>query len=301
MPPVAAGTFGVEPRELRRLRLHRRDSIGPSYHVLTFETDTPVSARAGQFVMMRFAKGGRAPFLPRPMSLLAAGERPSILLKVIGEATERFACASSGELFDVLLPLGVPWSPCPQGCHPLLIAGGVGVAPLLFLARELKQTCTLPVLALFGGRTAADLPLSAELASVAALRVATEDGSMGTHGRVTVLAEDVLRQMVDDKLALKVYTCGPRSMMGAIARLCRCLGVRCEVSLEARMACGYGVCLGCAVPRASGPESTGAASLSCPPGYIYACTEGPCVEAGSVDWSEEQSERLSDAPAAFGG
>ena len=299
MPAVDIEPVPGAPRKLSRLRLHRRDSIGLAYHVLTFETDTPLQARAGQFVMMRTATSGPSPLLPRPMSLLAAGERPAILLKVVGEATERFARASSGELFDVLLPLGTPWGPCPEGHRRLLIAGGVGVAPILFLARELSERSALLPLALFGGRTASDLPLSAELASVAALRVATEDGSAGTRGRVTVLAERVLCELAKEAIPAKVYTCGPRLMMASIAQMCRSAGVRCEVSLEARMACGYGVCLGCAVPRRS-PRSSdeGEGTLSRPSGYIYACTEGPCVDAESVDWPGELSESAAQAREA---
>ena len=258
-------------RRLSRLLLHRRDSIGTAYHVLTFETSTPIAARAGQFAMVRSAAWGQAPLLPRPMSLLTAGDRPSILIKVVGEGTRRLAHASSGEPFDLLAPLGVPWRPCPAGHRPLLVAGGVGVAPLLFLARELASSAPRP-LALYGARTAVDLPLDFELASLAELRVATEDGSRGTPGRVTVLLERTLAELAAAGQAVQVYTCGPEAMMAAVASLCAARGVRCEVSLETPMACGYGVCLGCPVPRTAG-------------GFLYACTEGPCVDAATIDWS----------------
>src|SRR5262245_48312055 len=95
-------------RKLHRLTLHRRDSIGTAYHVLTFEARDALSVRAGQFAMVRGAAWGDAPLLPRPMSLLTGGERPSILIKVVGEGTGRMAHASSGEPFDLLAPLGVP-------------------------------------------------------------------------------------------------------------------------------------------------------------------------------------------------
>jgi dihydroorotate dehydrogenase electron transfer subunit len=261
----------LAPRRLARLLLHRRDAIGTAYHVLTFTADEPIAARAGQFAMVRGAAWGQAPLLPRPMSLLTAGDRPSILIKVVGEGTRRLAHASSGEPFDLLAPLGLPWRPCPDGHRPVLVAGGVGVAPLLFLARELASSRPL---ALYGARTSADLPLDLELAAVAELRVATEDGSRGMHGRVTVLLERALSELAAGGHLAKVYTCGPEPMMAAVAALAAARGVPCEVSLETPMGCGYGVCLGCPVPRAA---SHG--------GFLYACTEGPCVDAASIDWA----------------
>lgn len=267
MAEALIGADTPSSRRLARLLLHRRDSIGTAYHVLTFESDAPIVARAGQFAMVRSATWGRAPLLPRPMSLLTAGDRPSILIKVVGEGTQRMAHASSGEPFDLLAPLGVPWAPCPPDRRPILVAGGVGVAPLIFLARDLAASGTRP-LALYGGRSASDLPRDAELAASAELRVATEDGSRGAKGRVTVL----LARALDEGVDVKIYTCGPDAMMAAVARMCAERGVPCEASLETPMACGYGVCLGCPVARREG-------------GYLYACTEGPCIDAAAIDWS----------------
>lgn len=259
-------------RKLWTLRLHRRDSIGEAYHVLTFETAEPMPARSGQFAMVRGAAWGEAPLLPRPMSLLTAGERPSILIKVVGEGTARMAHASSGEPFHLLAPLGRPWSPCPPDHTAVLVAGGVGVAPLVFLARDLTESSRRP-LALYGARTHHDLPLTEELEAVADLRIATEDGSRGTRGRVTVLLEEALAKLAREGVKPKVYTCGPDRMMAAVAKICAEAGVLCEVSLETPMACGYGVCLGCPVPRSSG-------------GFLYACTEGPCVDATAIAWDK---------------
>jgi dihydroorotate dehydrogenase electron transfer subunit len=207
------------------------------------------------------------------MSLLTSGDRPSILIKVVGEGTRRLAHASSGEPFDLLLPLGLPWRPCPPGHRPVLVAGGVGVAPLIFLARELSAGAGPRPLALYGGRTAADLPLDVDLADAGELRVATEDGSRGARGRVTLLLEQALDELAAARQPAQIYTCGPDAMMAAVARLCEARGVPCEASLETPMACGYGVCLGCPVPR-RGQE-----------GYLYACVQGPCVDATTIDWS----------------
>jgi dihydroorotate dehydrogenase electron transfer subunit len=263
------------PKRLWDLSLERRDAIGHAYHVLTFAAREPIDALPGQFAMVRSAMWGDAPLLPRPMSLLTSGANPSILIKVVGEGTRRMALASPGEPFSLLAPLGLPWSPLPEGHRAILVAGGVGVAPLLFLARELARAAAsseLP-LALYGARTHADLPLHEELAEVSELRVATEDGSRGEKGRVTILVERALEQIASEGRApAKVFTCGPSGMMAAVASLCEKRGVLCEVSLETPMACGYGVCLGCPVPRHAG-------------GFLYACMEGPCIDAALIDWS----------------
>jgi dihydroorotate dehydrogenase electron transfer subunit len=258
-------------RRLVTMPLHRRDSIGPLYHVLTFDAREPVEARAGQFAMIRSATWGQDPLLPRPMSLLTAGDRPSILIKVVGEGTLRMAHASSGEPFELLYPLGIPWHPLPAGRRAVLVAGGVGVAPLLFLARELASQSKERPLVLYGGRTHQDLPLHEELTATSELRIATEDGSRGTKGRVTLLLEQALDQLAEASTPVQVYTCGPDRMMAAVAALCAQRSVPCEVSLETPMACGYGVCLGCPVPKTGG-------------GYLYACTEGPCIDAARISW-----------------
>ncbi len=262
--PAPPATPQSAPREQQVLPLLRRESIGDAYHVLTFAARKPVDARPGQFVMVRGAEWGDAPLLPRPMSYLTAGASPSILIKVVGEGTIRMARAEPGEPFTVLGPLGNTWRAPTPGRRPVLVAGGVGIAPLLFLARELHAAGHRP-LAIYGGRSARDLPLDEELSDVAELVVTTEDGSRGLRGRVT----DELIQRLDQ--SMEVFTCGPDRMMAKVAELCAERDVPCEASLETPMACGYGVCLGCPVPLREG-------------GYLYACTQGPCIDARRVDW-----------------
>ncbi|GMV19900.1 MAG: dihydroorotate dehydrogenase electron transfer subunit [Polyangiaceae bacterium] len=245
--------------------LLRRESMGAAYHVLTFDVGKDQGALPGQFVMVRGAEWGDAPLLPRPMSYLTGGATPSILIKVVGEGTTRMARAEPGEPFALLGPLGVPWRAPSAGRRPVLVAGGVGVAPLLFLGRALRAAGLLPV-AVYGARTKKDLPLDDELAALAELHVTTEDGSRGVKGRVT----DVLERLLGEDT--EVFTCGPDRMMAAVADICARRDVPCEVSVETPMACGYGVCLGCPLPARGG-------------GYVYACTQGPCIDARRIDWS----------------
>jgi dihydroorotate dehydrogenase electron transfer subunit len=257
-------------KELVTAPLLRRESMGEHYHVLTFDLPQGIHARAGQFMMLRGAEWGEAPLLPRPMSYLTGGTTPSVLIKVIGEGTARMARAETGEPFTLLGPLGNTWQKPANasGDRPLLVAGGVGIAPLLFLARELQAKGIRPV-AVYGGRTAKDLPLEDELADVSDVHFTTEDGSRGHKGRVT----DILGGLLAPRT--EVFTCGPDRMMAAVAALCAARDVACEVSLETPMACGYGVCLGCPVPTSEG-------------GYIYACTEGPCIDARRIAWHEAE-------------
>jgi dihydroorotate dehydrogenase electron transfer subunit len=255
-------------RQLLRAPLARRDSIGQAYHVLSFDAGKEVSARPGQFAMVRGANWGQAPLLSRPMSLVQGGRRPTILIKVVGEGTRRMAQASPGDLFDLLLPLGNRWSACPDGLTPVFVAGGVGIAPLLFFAREISAAGKRP-LVLYGGRSKHDLPLDDEIAKVADVRLLTEDGTRGTKGLVTALLEPTLAEIGNKA---KVYTCGPNKMMAAVAEICATIDVACEASLESPMGCGYGVCLGCNVEKRAG-------------GYLHACVDGPCVDARTVAWN----------------
>ncbi len=250
-------------RALRTLPLLRRESMGASYHVLSFDAPEPVAALPGQFCMVRGVEWGDAPLLPRPMSYLSGGRAPSILIKVVGEGTIRMARAEPGEPFALLGPLGNPWRALTAGRRPVLVGGGVGIAPLLFLAKSLS----VKPIAIYGGRTAKDLPLDDELADLAELHVTTEDGSRGRKGRVT----DALAELLGSDH--EVFTCGPDRMMAAVAKMCAERDIPCEASLETPMACGYGVCLGCPVPTTEGD-------------YLYACTQGPCIDARRIDWTK---------------
>ncbi|NRA32751.1 MAG: dihydroorotate dehydrogenase electron transfer subunit [Polyangiaceae bacterium] len=245
-----------------------REEIGAGYHVLTFDAPDSPAAAPGQFLMMRATSWGDAPLLPRPMSYLSGGDKPQVLIKVIGEGTARMATAQPGEEYSLLGPLGKTWPESTLGKTPILVAGGVGVAPLVFLARRFQAQGVQPVV-LYGGRTDQDLPLSDLLDSIADLHVTTEDGSRGDKGRVT----GPLMSMLND--SVEIFTCGPDRMMAAVATIAQERQVPCQASLEAPMACGFGVCLGCPVMKTSGE-------------YLYTCVDGPCVNAADIDWNADQ-------------
>jgi len=229
----------------------------------------------GQFVMLSpGARGGAArfdPLLPRPMAVYRArpeadGAVLEVLYKVVGRGTALLAEAAPGDAVGVVGPLGQGFAPPPAGGHAVLVGGGTGIASLLDLAGAAARCGRATVL--LGARSAADLMGRDDFAALdVELRVATEDGSAGHAGLVTGLLEPVL----DADPAAAVYACGPTPMMRAAAELARRRGASCTVSLENPMACGFGVCLGCAVPLAAG-------------GFALVCRDGPVLDARAVAW-----------------
>ncbi|MBW2459744.1 MAG: dihydroorotate dehydrogenase electron transfer subunit, partial [Deltaproteobacteria bacterium] len=116
-------------------------------------------------------------------------------------------------------------------------------------------------------------PLAERLGRTSTIQIATEDGSEGVAGRVTVPLKAKLCEAREAGSKIKLYACGPHQMMGAVAALAKDCEAPCEASLESAMGCGIGVCLGCAVTRTRG-------------GYLYTCVDGPCVDAATVAWNE---------------
>lgn len=231
-------------------------------------------ALPGQFVMLR-GEWGRDPLLPRAFSILRLVEGGcEILVKAVGRGTRLLELAGAGAPMFVLGPLGTPFpAPADGSTGDWLIAGGVGLAPLLWFAE--KYPTRLPHQMLYGARTAADLVLLDEIrASGAALALTTEDGSAPgglavTRGRVT----DAFATLLPRRSApgTRVLTCGPNPMMRAVVDLARAHDLPCLVSVEGEMACGIGACLGCALPLTDGTRP-----------FAYACVDGPVFDAARV-------------------
>jgi len=223
----------------------------------------------GQFVML--SPGALAavprtdPLLPRPMAVYrGAGERIEILYRRSGRGTALLAEARAGERVGLVGPLGRPFALPAPGERALLVGGGTGIASLYGLAAALGGGATV----LLGARSAVDLMGREDFEALgAALAIATEDGSAGLRGLVTELLE---RELARGGPA-RVYACGPTPMMRRCAELAAGAGAAAIVSLENHMACGYGVCLGCAVPVRAG-------------GYALVCRDGPVFAASDVAW-----------------
>jgi dihydroorotate dehydrogenase electron transfer subunit len=231
-------------------------------------------AQPGQFVMLR-GEWGRDPLLPRAFSILrlTADGGCEILVKAVGRGTRLLQLVSAGAPLYLLGPLGRRFPAPEPGRIDLLVAGGVELAPLLWHAEAAQSAGVGGVELFYGARTDADLVLLDEIArSGVRTHLATEDGSRGLHGRVTL----ALQQALADRGSVShtaILTCGPNPMMRAVVELARAHGVPCWVSVEGEMACGIGACLGCALPLV---DQSGARK------FAYACVDGPVFDAASV-------------------
>lgn len=255
-------------KEIKDFKILEAVSAHPAYALLRV---TPADGSAlppiepGQFVQVAVDAPGV--FLRRPISVNDVDPMANtldLLVRRAGRGTARLCDLSAGDRLNILLPLGRGFSLSkPEGeGRILLVGGGVGVAPLLYLGRRLAEAGMKPEF-LLGARSATDLLRLTDFAEVGPVHISTEDGSMGEKGLVTL--NSVLAGPVS-----KIYCCGPAPMMKAVARVAREKGVPCEVSLENMMACGLGACLCCV-------ENT-------VKGNVCVCTEGPVFDIEMLNW-----------------
>lgn len=234
--------------------------------------------RPGEFAQMRCGEPP-VPLLRRPFSVAwVDGEVCGFVLEAVGEGTRRLCALRGGERLQALGPLGVGFT-VPVAGRVVCVAGGLGCAPFPLAARRALEAGAREVVVLHGAATAARLyPAERFARGDARVRVleATDDGSRGHHGRVTDLVAAELKAG-----AAALWACGPNPMLGALAALLDTAGARgalpavVEASLEAPMGCGFGTCLGCALPmrdRGDGPRRA------------LCCREGPVMAVGDVDW-----------------
>ena len=251
----------------------------PEHNLLTVATrDIGRRARAGQFAQIRVPGG--AVFLPRPFSFLAAGDdRCTFLSRAIGPGTRALAGLAEGTEVDLLGPLGHGFDlAAASDGEVILVGGGVGVPPLVHAAAELAP---LTGTALIGAARADFLLCEREFADLGwHVRPATDDGSRGHHGFITDLLEQALASATTrSELPATVLACGPHAMLRRCAELAAATGAACQVALEEPMACGFGVCLGCAI-RVRTPNPDDPAG----PAYALVCRDGPVFPAEQVLW-----------------
>ena len=260
----------IEARVIRNTRL------SADYNVLALAAPEIAAAAApGQFVMVRPGRGGD-PLLRRPFSVFETlgADGITLLSKRVGPSTTMLYDAVEGDIVACLGPLGRPFTPPEPPGEAWMVAGGVGLAPFATLAEALAARGTATTL-FYGARSGAELfYLDWFEQRGVGLTLATEDGSRGDRGRVTVPLERALGARGDRPVTL--YACGPEPMLEAVATIAMAHGVPSQVSVERVMGCGMGGCYSCVIPVR---EHGGARH------YVRACLGGPVFDGDAIDWS----------------
>ena len=249
------------------LKVRETVAVGKQFVLLRLTDSEPLPEMLpGQFVEVR-VDNTPSVLLRRPISIHYYNKENNelgLLVQLIGDGTRWMATLKAGDTLNVVLPLGNGFTlPTSTDENPLLVGGGVGVAPLLYLGMKLKEMGVTPTF-LLGSRTENELMQIDEFKKYGPVYITTENGAVGEKGYVTqhsVLANNKFSQ---------VYTCGPKPMMMAVARWAKSANVLCEVSLENKMACGVGACLCCV-------ENT-------KEGNVCVCKEGPVFSIDKLSW-----------------
>ncbi len=261
-PGNGSGAARVEApfgrRALKVVDVHRSGG----YRVFSLLDGDGPEPSAGQFYMLatceRWAEREERPYLPRAFSVADAvceddGLRLDFLVDDVGPGTARLAGLAPGERVWVNGPLGNPFSPpselAPGAAGAILIGGGIGIAPMAILRRQLADR-GVATRVLLGFRDRKHSGGLEDLFACCEVRLASEDGHAGHKGYVTDLLAVLLEG--DDAVSAAVYACGPPAMLEAVRLMCSERGAPCELAMESPMACGFGACFGCAVPLTEG-------------------------------------------------
>lgn len=249
------------------LIVRENKQLNDQYSLLILgSSDTLPEMLPGQFVEVRVDNSPET-FLRRPISINFVDYKRNelwLLIQIVGEGTRKICQLKVDEVVNLLLPLGNSFTvPLNMSSKVLLVGGGVGIAPLLFLGHRLKQIgieCSF----LLGGRSKENLLQLEDFSALGNVFTTTEDESHGEKGFVTN------HSLLSNTFFDFIYTCGPTPMMKAVAAYAVSKNIDCEVSLENTMACGFGACLCCVT------DST--------EGHICVCTEGPVFNISKLKW-----------------
>lgn len=273
--------------------------VAGGYRIISALDASGPMPRAGQFYMLatarRWGDAGGRPYLPRAFSVAAAartdgGVRLDFLSETVGPGTARLGALEPGQDLFVTGPLGQPFSSprelSPGAAGAILVGGGIGIAPLAILRRELAAAA-IPQRVLLGFRDREHSGGAEELFGsergaqegtgdsdgarsnlCPEVRLASDDGHVGHRGYVTDLLSVLLEG--DHAESAAVYACGPPEMLEVVRSLCAERGIAAELAMETPMACGFGACFGCALPLAAG-------------GYARLCVDGPVVRADRIE------------------
>lgn len=254
-------------KRVEELSILNNFQLNHDTHLLEFQTkDELQDIHPGQFVNI-LVKDSPDTFLRRPFSFLEVDPETgvfSVLIKAVGKGTQKLVSMKAGDRVGIIYPLGNSFTFPSKGEKVLLVGGGVGIAPMLQMAKASKKAGT-EVHVLLGARSSHDHVLLDRFGLYGQLYTTTQDGSLGVKGFVVDHPMLKYNQSFD-----RIYCCGPELMMQAIARIAAEFNVECEVSLENTMACGFGVCL-CCVTKTN-------------EGHKCVCTDGPVFNSKELQW-----------------
>ncbi len=273
---------------------------GEHYHSLTLVApQIGEKSRPGQFVNVAL-QPDNAHILRRPFSVYRMHRRGGwastieIVFDIRGAGTSYLSTLRSHAILDIVGPLGRGFAQPRRRAHCLLVGGGIGAAPLFYLADDLRNEGHRVDFVL-GARTAGLLLNAIDVRRLASVyRITTDDGSAGDEGRVT----DVLPEVMDRCGTEVVYACGPDPMLAAVSQVCVERKIPVQVAVEQLMACGFGVCMSCVVPMRRKPDKDEEPHEAMT--YARACTEGPVFNGAKVIWdvfSDGGAEPLTSGEA----
>ena len=242
------------------------EKLSPQYWHMTFEApDLAAAVKPGQFVHIRTDEQGLQPFFRRPFSVYRAQKYVEIFYDVVGPGTKLLSLKGKGDFIDVLGPLGTPFKMPPETTKQVvLIAGGIGIAPMMILSDILKKRKHDLVL-FYGGRDRRHVyPMKEFKDNGVKVHIATDDGSVGTKGLVSVFFDKIEK----DPGKAFIYTCGPNPMMKAVQAFAGKQGILGQTACEEIMACGLGACLGCSIETKNG--------------FKTVCHDGPAFDLDEV-------------------
>ncbi len=257
---------------IEKARILKNERVCSSYYRICLKCGNElIGADPGQFVMVHLV-GKDLPLLRRPFSIhrIIEGVGIEILYRVVGECTGRLAETKAGECIDILGPLGKGFPLTENSGGMFIVAGGIGVAPMLFLSEyilEKKIAYSSDIKVFLGARSKDDLLCRDDFLRLGLeTLITTEDGSQGDACLITNPVEAAIKKTPPGVM----YACGPSGMLKCIAGIAEEYKINCYVSVESAMACGIGACLGCAVESRIGDK------------YLHVCKDGPVFDSRDI-------------------
>ncbi len=273
MSPIQCYPLGVI--YTKKARILNRTRLAPDIWLLRLQCpEISSAAKPGQFVMVSVESTDDvpSPILKRALAVYSSDNNSiSLLIRIAGDGTRKICQLAEGNNLNLVGPLGNGFDlDRARGKYSIITAGGSGIASVYMLARGLRKQGN-DVCLVYGGKSASDLAGISDFQALdIPLFTATEDGSAGFNGLVTDALKNVLAEL--EGKSINIYTCGPNPMMKAVCGLAEGRSIPCQISVEIKMACGFGVCLGCAVKTTKGNR--------------LACSHGPVFEASEFIWED---------------